>query len=163
MNNTKSGFELGHVYDVTSYVKKENNVSAGYTKYYVSSDVWDFHVYRILEGFNSEYEKEPRTKLIEQGDIHKREVLEEMETEFGMLFSGDIRNFPNRTFENETTDDWIKEIIKIIIDLDDGENEDVLEYRYDTPIETLISDIDGGYGITVLDAELNEVNQRKGV
>lgn len=156
-------FELGHVYDVTEYVKKNEPVLAGYTKYYVTADVWDFHVYRILEGFNSEYEKEPGTKLIEQGDISKQDVISAMEEELGMIIpTVDERNFPSRVFANEPTDDWVKVVLQEVIALDDGENEDVKEFRYDTPMNTLISVIDGGYGITILDAELN-LKMTKGI
>ncbi len=156
-------FELGHVYDVTEYVKENEQVLAGYTKYYVTADVWDFHVYRILEGFNSEYEEEPTTKLIEQGDISKQDVISAMEEEFGMIMpTVDERNFPNKVFANEPTDDWVKVVLQEVISLDDGQNEDVMEFRYDAPMSTLISAIDSGYGITILDAELN-LKMTKGI
>ena len=53
-------------------------------------------------------------------------------------------------------DTGFKSIIKAVVDLDGGDNDDLEEYRYDTPIEDLINDIDAGYGITVLDVNLNE-------
>ena len=65
-------------------------------------------------------------------------------------------------FDNEPTDDWVKVVLQEVIALDDGENEDVKEFRYDTPMNTLISVIDGGYGITILDAELN-LKMTKGI
>ncbi len=153
----KDGYKLGHVYDITDYFKSAP-ISDGtnYAKYYIANDVWCFHIYRILVGFNSEYEAEPRTKLIEQYDITKRDALEASEKAFGMtIFYSDIREFPNMTFGNETTDEWFKVVTKAVVDLDGFENDDVQEFRYDTPIEKLIEQIDGGYGITILDENLN--------
>lgn len=151
-------FSLGHNYDVTEYVKKFGWCSDSLTKYYICADVWDFHVYRIVVGFNSEYEKEPRTKLIEVGDIDKRYVLETVEENLNTaIFCGDMREFPSIFLKADSEDKRFKSIIKAVVDLDDGDNADLEEYRYDTPIDKLIDDIDAGYGITVLDVNLNEV------
>ena len=154
-------FRLGHNYDVTEYVKQFSYyASDSLAKYYICNDVWDFHIYRIIVGFNSEYDEEPRTKLIEQTDVSKQEVREAVEEDLNMgIVCGDIRNFPSVLINADFEDMGFKSIIKSVVDLDGGDNDDLKEYRYDTPIEELISDIDGGYGITVLDANLNEVQR----
>lgn len=153
--------QLGHNYDVTEYYKKTGYGSNCCAKYFVCSDVYDFHVYRIIVGYNSEYEEEPRTKLIEQGDIDKRDVLEAVEGYLGMeiFCGGDIRNFPENLIRSDFEDMGFKSIIKAVVGLDNGDNFDLKEYRFDTPMEELIEVIDAGYGITVLDADLNEVGK----
>jgi hypothetical protein len=117
-------------------------------------------VYRIIIGYNSEYQKEPRTKLIEQGDISKQDVLDAVEEDMNMMISlSSIREFPDILIDADFEDIGFKSVIKAVIDLDDGDNIDLDEYRFDTPIEKLINDIDAGYGITILDADLNEVEE----
>ena len=151
-------FRLGHNYDITAYVKQFGWWDDSLEKYYICADVYDFHVYRIIVGFNSEYEAEPRTKLIEQGDISKYKVLDEVQENMNMIICyDDIREFPSILIDADFEDMGFKSIIKAVVDLDGGDNDDLKEYRYDTPIEELINDIDAGYGITVLDANLNEV------
>lgn len=157
-------FRLGHNYDVTDYCKKDGCGKEFYEKYYICADVWDFHVYRIVVGYNSEYEEEPRTKLIEVGNIDKRDVLEAVEEDTNMGISDytDIRKFPDILISADYEDMGFKSIIKAVVDLDCGDNDDLKEYRYDAPIEKLIKDIDSGYGITVLDADLNERRKNNG-
>ena len=151
-------FRLGHNYDITAQVKQLGWWDDSLAKYYICADVYDFHVYRIIVGFNSEYEAEPRTKLIEQGDISKYKVLDEVQENMNMIICyDDIREFPSILIDADFEDMGFKSIIKAVVDLDGGDNDDLKEYRYDTPIEELINDIDAGYGITVLDANLNEV------
>ena len=161
----KDAFKLGHSYDMTEYAKQFEWFNNCLARYYICNDVYDFHVYRIIIGFNSEYEEEPRTKLIEQGDINKYDVYNQMLEDLEMnkfVFSPkrdnfDIRSFPtNYIIGEEMEDTLFQYIIKTIVLLDFGDNDDLAEYRYDTPIEKLISDIDGGYGITVLDVDLKE-------
>lgn len=151
-------FRLGHNYDVTEYYKKTGYGSNCCARYFVCADVFDFHVYRIIVGYNSEYEEEPRTKLIEQGDIDKRDVLEAVEEDMGMkIFCGNIKQFPDCLINADFEDMGFKSIIKAVVRLDSGDNFDLKEYRFDTPIDELVNKIDAGYGITILDADLNEV------
>lgn len=151
-------FRLGHVYDATDYYHKNN--SNDFERYYICADVLDFHIYRIVLGYNSEYEEEEDTKLIEQTDIDKRDVIEYMKDErIAFVDSKDWKNFPSNCnvigFRN-VRDNWFKEVIKVVINCDTYDNDDVIEFRYNTPIEKLIDTIDSGYGITVLDEDLNE-------
>ena len=151
---------LGHNYDVTEYFKKFGCGSDSCVKYYICADVWDFHVYRIVVGYNAEYEEEPRTKLVEECLISKRDVLEAVEEDMNMTIGyGDIREFPDCLIEVDYQDMGFKSIIKSVVSLDFGDNFDLKEYRFDTDIEELIDDIDAGYGITVLDVDLNEVEE----
>ena len=158
---TNKDFRLGHVYDVTEFYKA-NGGDDTFAKYLLCNDVWDFHIYRIVVGYNSEYEKEPRTKLIEQSNIDKWQVMAELENQNSPMIikANDPRNFPTRTdviCGGMTSEEWLKIVIKAVIDSDTYDNDDLNEYRFDTPIEKLLNDIDGGYGITVLDKDLNEV------
>ena len=149
-------FRLGHVYDVTDYYHKNNGND--FERYYICADVLDFHIYRIVLGYNSEYEEEEDTKLIEQTDIDKRDVIEYMKNERIAFVddSKDWKNFPSKCHMISARDDLFKEVVKAVINCDTYDNDDVLEFRYNTPIEELISTIDSGYGITVLDEDLDE-------
>ena len=153
-------FRLGRVYDVTERWKMKHPNDDFYANgYFICADVWDFHVYRIVVGFNSEYEEEPRTKLVEQGDISKSYVLRNLELE-RFTQHHDIRDFPD-AFVTQPDDDlcqeWFKKIIDAVMDEDCGDNDDLKEYRFDAELADLRYDIDGGYGMTVLDKDLNFV------
>lgn len=153
-------FRLGHNYDVTEYYNKVRGKYSDCAKYFICADVWDFHVYRIVIGYNSEYEVEPRTKLIEIENISKYEVLEAVEKDLDMIIAIDsMKKFPSCLIDADFEDMGFKSVIKAVVNLDFGDNYDLKEYRYDTPIEELIRDIDAGYGITILDADLNEVEE----
>ena len=145
-------FRLGHVWDCTEVFKQKvnNGEVVGVGKgdemiyrygYFIIYDVLDFHVYRVQVGINAEYEDEPRTKIVEQWDISKADVLEEL----GVDDYEDVR-----TAFDSLEEISIKEIVDTIIGLDCFDNDDVTEYRYDTPLEVIYADIDGGYGITKL-------------
>lgn len=159
---TNKNFRLGHVYDVTEFYKA-NGGDNMFAKYLLCNDVFDFHIYRIVVGYNSEYDVEPRTKLIEQSDISKWEVMAELERQNSRtkIYVDDSRNFPteiNVISDNmDIKENWFKLVIKAVINSDTYDNDALNEYRFDTPIEELLNDIDGGYGITVLDKDLNEV------
>ena len=153
----KNVFRLGHNYDVSEYYKDKMGDFTSCAKYYICADVYDFHVYRIIVGYNSEYEKEPRTKLIELHDISKRDVLEAVEKDLNMTIAyRDIRDFPKCLTDVDYENMGFKSVIRAVVGLDNGDNDDLKEYRYDTPIENLINDIDAGYGITILDVNLDK-------
>ena len=59
--------------DLFAYADDESIVSV-----YVSMDVLDAHVYRVIEGYNEEYEKEGETYLVEQENIHKSDIAEKI-------------------------------------------------------------------------------------
>lgn len=145
-------FRLGHVWDCTEIFKQKvnNGEVVGVGKgdemiyrhgYFIIYDVLDFHVYRIQVGINAEYEDESRTKIVEQWDIPKEDVLEAL----------DVYDYEDvRTAFDSLEEISIKEIVDAIIELDCFDNDRVEEYRYDTSLEEIYADIDGGYGITKL-------------
>ena len=145
-------FRLGHVWDCTEVFKQKvnNGEVVGVGKgdemiyrygYFIIYDVLDFHIYRVQVGINAEYEYEPRTKIVEQWDISKADVLEEL----GVDDYEDVR-----TAFDSLEEISIKEIVDTIIRLDCFDNDRVEEYRYDASLEEIYTDIDGGYGITKL-------------
>ena len=155
-------FRLGRVYDVTERWKKAHPGDDFYANgFFVCDDVWDFHTYRIVVGLNSMYEDEPETKLVEMGNIPKRYVLRNLDMESFEKFH-DLRDFPG-VFVTQDDDElnqiWFKKIIDAVIDEDCGDNEDLKEYRFDAPMSELLYDIDGGYGIHILDEDLNFVKE----
>ena len=148
-------WSLGHVYDLTEYFnslvdnKKILGVDDCYKHgYFVSHDVWDTHIYRIQVGINAEYDEEPRTKIIETKKISHDELRDYYFDNYNLNLSlFDEREIVDLLVEQIGIEKVLKAIIEI--DYDNGfENDDVNEYRYDTPLEQLIRDIDGGYGIT---------------
>lgn len=151
-------WELGHVYDLTEYfdkmVKENKIVGVGDNcykyGYFVCHDVWDTHIYRIQVGINSEYEDEPRTKIIETENIHHEDLVEFCIEKFEL----DEEDFYVDTREKIgilISKIGLNELLKTIVEYDyeyGFENWDVNEFRYDEPLENLIEIIDGGYGIT---------------
>lgn len=145
-------FRLGHVWDCTEVFKQKVNngevVGVGNGDemiyrhgYFIIYDVWDFHVYRVQVGINAEYEDEPRTKIVEQWDVSKEDVLEAL----------DVYDYEDvRTVFDSLEEITVKEIVDAIIELDCFDNDRVEEYRYDASLEEIYADIDGGYGITKL-------------
>ena len=153
-------FSLGHVFDLTEYAKKAFGACADYSAgYFICEDTWDFHVYRIQIGINSEYEDEEDTKIVEWEQIHKSDLIDYLaEEDIVTLPLGDERVVIDRYIGNN--DEKFRQICKAVADYDydNGfENWDVKEYRYDEPIETLLDDIDGGFGITKLNENFEEV------
>lgn len=67
----KLKFEFAVATNVTEYAKKHFPHYEGYHSIYVCLDVWDYHIYRILEGYNAEYEKEEGSILVEHEKIEK--------------------------------------------------------------------------------------------
>lgn len=99
-------------YDITEYVKKYHD-SLGYgeslAKYYVCEDVWDFHIYRVIVGYNAEYDEDDSAKLIEQNDISKEDVKDEFEDLLDEVFNvSDIRNFPSVLEMRKDTEHYSK-------------------------------------------------------
>ena len=151
-------WELGHIYDLTEYfnkmVKENKIIGVGDNcykyGYFVCHDVWDTHIYRIQVGINSEYEDEPRTKIIETENIHHEDLVEFCIEKFEL----DEEDFNVDTREKIgilISKIGLNELLKTIVEYDyeyGFENWDVNEFRYDEPLENLIKIIDGGYGIT---------------
>ena len=151
-------WKLGHVYDLTEYfdkmVKEKKIIGVGDNLYkhgyFLCDDVWDTHIYRIQVGINAEYEDEPRTKIIETGNVGHDDLLEFCVKKYELnkgLFDFDQREVKEVLIRQIGLNELLKTIIEM--DYDNGfENDDVDEFRYDTPLEHLIDVIDGGYGIT---------------
>lgn len=151
-------WKLGHVYDMTEYfddlVKNKQIVGMGDNcykhGYFICHDVLDTHIYRIQVGINSEYEKEDRTKIVETENIHHEDLVDFCIEKYDLDvddFDVDIRE----QIEILIQKIGLNELLKTIVEIDDMrgyENYDVDEFRYDTPLESLIEKIDGGYGIT---------------
>ena len=166
-----SKWKLGHVYDCTEYVKqlalsgeivglkKPDGTTLYEHGYFVGADVFDLHIYRVCVGINQEYEDEPRTKIVEQVDISKDDLIEklkELELAFPFGFQ-DSRVIFDELLEYDIV--TINDMIKAAIDIDYErcfENDDIEEYRYDTSLEEIRSDIDGGYGITIAEIKDDE-------
>ena len=161
--------KLAHVYDITNYVEQQSKKDGHSYKYgyFISRNVFCVHIYRIVVGYNSEYEIEPRTKLIEQFNLDNNVLKDYVEENYGMHLDGDCISYPQdildellikyatndeKLKESEAIDFALQDFLKIIynadMDIEGFSNCDVEEYRYDTPIRKLIEDIDGGYGIT---------------
>lgn len=66
------------VYDLTGNIGKnklfEDYLAGDYVGLYFQEDVRSFHVFRILKGWNSEYEREEGSILVEHNIVDKDEV-----------------------------------------------------------------------------------------
>lgn len=151
---------LGHVYDLTEYFNKQ--VAAGKIigvgdaykyGYFVCHDVWDIHIYRVQVGVNAEYDVEPRTKIIETENISNDDLLDFCIEKYNInhkITGSDARGFIDYLIALLGLETVLKTIVDV--DYDRGfETYNVDEYRYDTSLEELIEDIDGGYGISKID------------
>ena len=174
-------FELGHSYDVTNYVTEMANAKKiiGIVNkegclyqhgYFICHDVRDTHIYRIQVGINSMYEKEPETKIIEQYEISHEKLLEfcidnysdllTKTTAGRKLLNAETNHIDSRKYTELLVAAFgFEKLLKIIVECDyeDGfENNDVTEYRYNTPLADVIDKVDGGYGITKVDLTLDD-------
>ena len=118
---------------LTSYQKEE------FEKLYICNDTHDFWVVRVIEGYNSAYEKEDGMYLIERNKINKYDFCK---------FINDEVNITNK-FERENFIDALNLdfIIRNVLIMDDElglENWDNIECD---SLEEVIDVIDGGYGI----------------
>ena len=159
-------WKLGHVYDLTKYFDDKVKVGDIWMPdkniyehgYFVCHDVWDTHVYRIQVGINSEYEEEPRTKIIETYNVRHDDLLEFCIEKYEL--NDGLREFDEReVIEVLIAQIGLKKLLKAVVecDLDNGfENWDVDKFRYDTPLESLIERIDGGYGITKIELDIED-------
>ncbi|MEE1503029.1 MAG: hypothetical protein UGF89_02135 [Acutalibacteraceae bacterium] len=166
-------FELGHCYDITKYIieksdKKEiigirgENGCLYKNGYFICHDVRDTHIYRIQDGINERYEKEPDTKIVEECSISHEKLLEfcvenckedllKEKTGRDLLVAESKGVNPKEYIKLLLSVFGFEKLLKIIVELDyetGFENDDVTEFRYNTPLDTLIRRIDGGYGIT---------------
>lgn len=166
-----SKWKLGHVYDCTEYVKKLalSGELVGLKKpdgktlyehgYFVGVDVLDLHIYRVCVGINSEYEDEARTKIIEQADISKSELIEKLKEQetVSPMRGADARVVFDDILKYDVVP--INDVLKAVIAIDYDkcfENDDVVEFRYDASLEYIRDVIDGGYGITIAEIKDEE-------
>lgn len=169
--NEKNVWRLGTVYDLTKYfndLAREGKIIGVIDSkdkciyehgYFVCHDVWDTHIYRIQVGINAEYDDEPRTKIIEQEDIHHSDLMDYCIEKYG-LNKDILTHFDEREYTGVLISRiGIKEVLKSIVEMDYNkgfENWDVTEFRYDRPLEDLIKRIDGGYGISKIDIDVDK-------
>lgn len=150
-----------HNYDVTKYAisayAKENpyGTYTPFVGYFVCSDTWDFHVYRIQIGWNEEYEEDEDTSIIEQDNIRNSTIAEYMEEKFETkLPYMDERSLPPYLVREFGLDEVLKAIWEY--DYYNGfENWDVYEH-YTTDLDELKEIVDSGWGITEIEIELND-------
>lgn len=159
-------WKLGHVIDVTDYfnfltdseqiIGTNNCYKYGY---FIANDVWDTHIYRIQVGLNSQYNPEPDTKIIEMYNISHEDLLDFCKEEYDISINKyiDLRS----SIASLIYKIGIDKLLKIIIhyDYDNGfDNWDIKEYRFNTPLTELISNIDGGFGISkiILEGNIDE-------
>lgn len=110
-------FELAVATNVTDYAKKHFPHYAEYHSIYVCLDSCDYHILRIQEGYNAEYEAEEGTILVEHEKAQKPYKAAGLDMH----------------------------ILHKILDEDMGlENWDVEEF---SNIDDAIESIDGGFGI----------------
>jgi hypothetical protein len=136
-------------YNVTNLIEKNKEKlmaykDIGYKGIYIAMDVLDMHLFRILSGYNEEYEKEDGVYLVEAERIPKYEVCEKLlETKNGINKAINSRNEVNETINKYNKEDIL--LCTLLIDAERGlenwENEKCFS------LEEAIKIIDQGYGI----------------
>lgn len=110
-------FEFGRTTEITEFAKKYNPDYKDYLRIFICPDVWDFHILRIIKGYNEDYEKDEKSYIFEHQKIKTGEK------------SKKISSFSQ---------------LKEIINEDDMGNWDYYQ-SYD--LIELFDRIDGGFGI----------------
>lgn len=116
-------FNFAKYYDITEIARKYNTDYCENEKIHLCVDTWDFWLCRIVKGYNSEYEKEEGSFLVERNKIAKEYKGE------NILSHQDIQN---------------------VLEQDDFCNWDYKQYF---SLEECIEAIDGGYGINQVEWE----------
>lgn len=141
--------EFAKAYNVTNLVEQEKQKllsyqDAGYVAIYIALDVHDMQVYRILEDYNEEYEKESGTYLVEREKISKYDVVDKLleinNRSEDYVASRELRDIMLDSFSEK---DIL--ICTLLIDDNNGlENWDNIECD---SLEEAKNIIDGGYGL----------------
>ena len=115
---------------------------------YVSMDIFYAHVYRIVKGYNEEYEKEDGTYLIEQENIHKSDVVEKILKLRGRSPLTVKKVISNRIEVNKIINNATpKEVIWAALSLDNDNGLETYRVYECHSLEDAIELIDDGYGI----------------
>lgn len=156
--DTKKNLVPLHNYDITEYAmnayKKEYYSNPPFQGYVISSDTWDFHVYRIQIGWNAQYDEDEDTSIIEQENIANRDVAELLEEKF----ETEIPYMDERSLPPYLVREFgLEEVLKAVFekDVDNGfENWDVYEHYTDdvNDLKEIINDI---WGTTKIDIDID--------
>ena len=65
--------DFAKYYDITDIAKAYDTSYETYEKVYICVDTWDFWIARIQKGFNTEYEKEEGSFLLERNKVAKED------------------------------------------------------------------------------------------
>lgn len=95
--------EFLQVYDVTELVEKKLSslpcyMDAKYSSVFIQEDVHDFHVYRVQEGYNTDYEPEEGVYLTEYNRVSRYDIpphLEGIDKLFSVLKADDREGLSN--------------------------------------------------------------------
>ena len=148
MNNK---MEFAKYYNVTNKLNKmiEEGKLFSYQKdehkgLFVCMDTHDFWISRILEGYNSEYEREESKYLVERNKIDKYEFIEFVKENLNDDSEIDSR-FSRDYFIDECLE--LNQIIEYLILMDDDKGLEGWDNCECDSYEEAIEVIDGGFGI----------------
>ena len=113
-----------------------------YKEVYICEDVHDFWVYRILEGYNEDYEKEEGKFMLESEKINKYEVAKYLGVK------NTIDKHTKQIFLSVVSEDILA---KTILKLDEDNGLESWDIKECDSIEEAIDCVDGGYGIEELE------------
>ena len=143
--------EFLKVYNVTKLIKEEREnlfsyEDVGYTEVYISMDVRDAHVFRIIEGYNNEFEKEEGIYLVEREMISKIDIAEKL-----LELDGHYKMVSSKIEADEIIKRHSRRkvaLATLLLDNDNGlENYEAEECF---SLEEAREMVEGGYGIAVL-------------
>lgn len=121
-------FDFGRATDITLFAKIEySHMYSDETKrIYLCPDTWDYHILRVVEGYDEEYEACEGSFILEHNKIRKQH-----KTEYPDLTASQANPYTIRA-------------LRSIMDEDDGGNWD---YSVKPSLEECVRQVDGGHGI----------------
>jgi hypothetical protein len=143
--------DFAKYYNVTNKLNKMlkegklNSYEEGlYKGLYICEDTHDIWISRILEGYNSEFEKEDGKWLVERNKISKYDLCEFLKDK-----KKDDSKIDNRQSRDFYIDNCFEldDIIENIILMDDANGLEGWDNYEADSLEEAIEAIDGGYGI----------------
>lgn len=112
-------FEFAKATDITDFAKQYNeHLYQDYAKIFITPDVTDYHILRVLEGFDTDYERDPNSWLVEWNRIAK---------------------------QRKGSTIVLQRDLEKVLDEDDGSNWDYSAFE---TLEDCLNEIDGGFGFT---------------
>lgn len=141
--------EFAKAYNVTKLVRENLDKllsygGAGYEAIYIAEDTHDMQVYRVIKGYNEDYEEEDGAYLVEREKISKYDVVEKL-YEMGVH---SVENVNDRCLVDEIFKICgVGDVLLCTLLLDDERGLENWDNRECLSLDEAIDIIDGGFGV----------------